>query len=283
LVREPFLGIVGSASAEGLARFRAGAAGADELLDCFLFCCPRPRPAAPWAPAGLPAEARRAWVQVLARLRRLAGDPARPGRPLPLPLDEDGRAAWEHFYDRLTEEINGEEAGGPLRGPWAGLQAYGARLALVLHYLWWAGLGCTEEANGSCIGPADIERAVVLVEYFQSHARAVYAAWANPTIGPACSVLRWLKRTGFREFSHRQARNALCHTLRAAAQLEARLALLCRHGYLRRKPDGNRQGPGRKPSPVYEVNPLWHGAAPGPNGHFADSEDSAEGGPGPGL
>ena len=33
-------------------------------------------------------------------------------------------------------------------------------------------------------------------------------------------------------------------------------ALLADHGYVRLKPPVDRQGPGRKPSPVYVVNPL---------------------------
>jgi hypothetical protein len=137
LVAEPFLGIVASAGPERLALLRQEAARADGLLDRFLFTFPDPGPAPRWRRRAVPAGARRAWANVLARLRRLAGDPARPGRPRRLPVDRDGRAAWERFYDRLAEEMNGVEASGPLRGPWVRLQSYGARLALVLHYLWW--------------------------------------------------------------------------------------------------------------------------------------------------
>ena len=33
--------------------------------------------------------------------------------------------------------------------------------------------------------------------------------------------------------------------------------MLVAHGYIRERPSPERPGPGRKPSPTYDVNPLW--------------------------
>jgi hypothetical protein len=283
LVHEPFLGILGSAGPERLPLLRAEAARADALLDGFLFTFPAPRPVARWARAAFPAEARRTWAKVLSRLRRLAGDPERPNRPVRLRLDYEGHSAWVRFYDGLADEIDALGPDSPLRGPWARLRSYGARLALVLHYLWWAGLGCTEEAEGSCVGPVDVERAVVLTEYFQGHAQRVYTEMnADPAIGRARLLLHWLERTRLREFSRRQAHRALRGASQQAADLDGGLDLLCRQGYLRPKENGDRPGPGRKPGPAFEVNPGWPCRSSAGDPHFVDFVDFVQGGPGAG-
>ena len=40
-------------------------------------------------------------------------------------------------------------------------------------------------------------------------------------------------------------------------ELRPVLATLVQHNYLRPLPQQNHPGPGRKSSPLYEVNPLW--------------------------
>ena len=71
----------------------------------------------------------------------------------------------------------------------------------------------------------------------------------------------WVEREQLASFSKRDAWRALRGRFGKAADLDAPLAMLVEHGHLReaeREPSGRR---GRKPSPIYLVNPL------GQNGH----------------
>jgi hypothetical protein len=103
-----------------------------------------------------------------------------------------------------------------------------------------------------------VERAQRLIEYFKGHARKVHTSMsADPKVNKARVVLQWIERSGLREFTRREVHHALCGTFKTVADLEPGLDVLWQYGYLRQQPSPDRPGPGRKPSPIYEVNPLW--------------------------
>jgi hypothetical protein len=114
-----------------------------------------------------------------------------------------------------------------------------------------------DEIESEDVDGESLDRASRLVSYFQSHARKVYCILdADPKVAGGRRVLLWIERAGLKEFSRRDAHYALCGTFQTAEELDRPLNTLERHGFIRRRADPQHPGPGRKPSPVFEVNPL---------------------------
>ena len=79
---------------------------------------------------------------------------------------------------------------------------------------------------------------------------------ADPCIDVARRLLTWCENESVSTFTKRDAFNGVRGTIRKVTELEDPLRLLSDHGYIREKAN-ERTGPGRKPSPIYNVNPLW--------------------------
>jgi hypothetical protein len=127
-------------------------------------------------------------------VRRLYGLPwgrDQEGRRVPvvLELGADARPLWAAWYDEHAAES--EAAGFPavLVGPWSKMVAYAARLALVMHLLRQA---CGEEV-GQAVDAESLRRAIRLITYFKSHARAVYARLGQSETSRRVAVmLNWI-------------------------------------------------------------------------------------------
>jgi hypothetical protein len=160
--------------------------------------------------------------------------------------------------------MNAEDFPDHLRGPWGKFRGYCARLALVLHCLRLV----THEAEDEDVDGDSLERAAKLVSYFQSQARKVYSLIdADPRVADARRALRWLqaysvnsvnsvKGSGQVTVSKRELHAALWGGSRSVDDVDQVLSLLLKHGYLRPAPPEDREGPGRRPSPVFETNPY---------------------------
>ncbi len=68
-------------------------------------------------------------------------------------------------------------------------------------------------------------------------------------------VLRWIERHGRREFTKSEAQHHGKRRFPKADDIDPALAELTRRGYIRLRPT-EATGPGRPPSPTYEVNPA---------------------------
>jgi hypothetical protein len=80
-----------------------------------------------------------------------------------------------------------------LIGPWSKLIAYAARLALVVHLVRRA----CGEAVGDDVDGESLRRAVRLVDYFKSHARAVYARLRRSrTTSRVARAIAWIRVHG---------------------------------------------------------------------------------------
>ena len=103
-----------------------------------------------------------------------------------------------------------------------------------------------------------VEKAITLGEYLLAHARAAFAEMGtDPEVESAKFVLGWIEKKGIEHFSTRDAFEGTKSRFKRVKALEPALELLVEHGYIRReREDRDRRGPGRRPSPVYEVNPL---------------------------
>jgi hypothetical protein len=79
---------------------------------------------------------------------------------------------------------------------------------------------------------------------------------ADPVVEDAKFVLAWVARKGLDSFSERDAFEGTKGRFKKVDALRPALALLINHGYVRPLGTDARTGPGRRPSPVYQVNPL---------------------------
>ena len=114
---------------------------------------------------------------------------------------------------------------------------------------------------GLPVNEATITDAITIGRYLTDHALAVFdlMGGADPTLDDARYLLAWIERAGAEAFTRRELFTALPRGRFAKVDaLDPPLALLVEHGYLRPLPPPERPaGPGRPPSPGFEVNPLW--------------------------
>ncbi|MBL8794289.1 MAG: DUF3987 domain-containing protein [Planctomycetia bacterium] len=102
-----------------------------------------------------------------------------------------------------------------------------------------------------------MDRAVEIGKYLIPHARAAFAQMgADPVIEDAKFVWSWVTRKGLAEASERDIYEGTKGRFRRMELLRPVLLVLVNHGYLRPKMVRQPRGPGRRPSPCYEVNPY---------------------------
>ncbi len=102
-------------------------------------------------------------------------------------------------------------------------------------------------------------RAVRIGGYLIPHPLAAFSHMASkPTFADAEFILRWIRRSKRFSFTRRDLFEGVKGRFAQVELLEAPLALLVSHGYLRLQASPERQGPGRPPSPILVVNPAVH-------------------------
>jgi len=125
-----------------------------------------------------------------------------------------------------------------------------ARIAALLH------LADTRSVGSGPIPLPTAERAFALGDYFLAHASAAFDAMgANPEIEAAKRVLQWVRDTRADTFTKRQVFNSIRRSsiFPTANTLDAPLALLEAHGYVRPLDEGKRTV--GRPSATWLVNP----------------------------
>jgi hypothetical protein len=195
VVTDPYLSVLGCIPPARLGALDAGNDGEDGFVHRLLFAFPDPPTRRCWSWEGVGHESTQAWHGVVARLYELPMGRDEFDRPTALVVDlaADARPVWQDWYDGHAREA--EAAGFPevLVGPWSKLVAYAARLALVVHLLRQA----CGEAVGDDVDAESLGRAVRLVDYFQSHARAVYARLRRSrTTSRVVRAVAWIRGRG---------------------------------------------------------------------------------------
>jgi hypothetical protein len=274
-VPAPMLSILGCLPPAALKQLLDPPACEDGFADRILFSWPTAASYG-WTEAVVEPRVEKSYQALFHQLLNLAGsiDPLTgEEQPVVLGWTDPGRRAWVAYAEQLAATLNSPEHPPQLRGPWAKMEGYGARLALVLHV-------CRQAASATC--PDDVDEqsmfgAARLIAYFQSHARRVYARLAFPATecnDSVQAVLDWLRRHRKEfatlprpHFSWRRIRRDLQNRFagrgdvlrRALAELEAK-------GLLRTVP---RSAPatGRRPEPDYLVHPELVSTDP-PEGWF---------------
>jgi len=196
---------------------------------------------------------------------------------IPFEKDRDGELnarllSFEAWVEPMLSEFG--ELGGI--SDWAGkLVGTVGRIAANLHMAALAGSASPWDIP---IAIETIENAISFGKYLIPHAKAAFAEMgADAVVLHAKAILRWLDHKRVSSFTKREVHQAMKTKLKKAEELDNPLDLLSVHGFIRLRPDNSSVGPGRPPSPTYDVNPLWDrdrqgvtaGAA---NLNFEDSE-----------
>jgi Protein of unknown function (DUF3987) len=269
-VRHPFIGVIGGLTPDKLPTLRGDRprqrAELDGFIDRVLLSYPQEPATAGENWKEISSEATQDWAKVYDTLRSLQMVQMQEAgtnkcvRPFVVKLDGSGRHAWERFTSRHANERNAPDFPPHLTGPWSKLRGYCVRLAIIVHYLRWAAGELPNDPDGKGpIGGEDVRRAALLVAYFKSHARKVYAVMdADPTLADARHVMRWLERhPNPAVFSRHDLHRALRGNTRFAEpeNLEPPIKMLQELGYIRQQPVTS--GRGRTPLPKFERNPSW--------------------------
>jgi replicative DNA helicase len=99
---------------------------------------------------------------------------------------------------------------------------------------------------------------VAIGQYFEGHAKAAFALMGSDgKLQTAKKVWGVVTRYGFREFKASDLwKRHLRRSFSKTADLETALNTLEELGYVRQVATPKRDGPGKPPSPTFEVNPL---------------------------
>ncbi|NWJ71089.1 DUF3987 domain-containing protein [Pseudonocardia sp. ICBG1122] len=108
------------------------------------------------------------------------------------------------------------------------------------------------------VSPRRIDAAARIGQYYLAHTLAVFDRMgADPALDDAQHVLDWILRTGRTTFTRREAFSALSRLrFRKVSELDPALLTLADHGFLRLRESPGSGGPGRPPSPRWEVHPA---------------------------
>jgi hypothetical protein len=236
-----------------LASLRDEKGRADGFLDRILFAFPEGGPAPEWTWEEVPEETMAPWRDAVSELLKLNQEPGEHSlRPHFLRLDIDARGAWVELVNGIVRDQNQANLPPILRGPWAKIKVYAARLALIVHLLRWV-TGETTEKN---VDRESVLRASLLARYFQSHTRKVLATiGADPEVENAKRVLQWIERERPGEFRRYEVFwDVKSQRFSRIEDLDKPLERLVKHGVIRRLEAP--KGKGRPPDPIFEVNPL---------------------------
>lgn len=208
-------------------------------------------------PAPVPDQIREEYHTNIAHLLTLPTSANGMGLPTShlLNLDHDAQDRMREFQAWVEPQLAEFGELGTM-SDWAGkLAGAVGRIAGILHMSAFAGEDAPWETP---IPGATLEHAIKIGTYLISHAQAAFAEMGADAIQDAAKrILRWIEHVGLDRFSKRELHQALKGTFKRVDELDAPLALLETHSFFRKEPELDRAGVGRRPSPIYEVNPLW--------------------------
>jgi len=114
--------------------------------------------------------------------------------------------------------------------------------------------------HGTPIGPGTVMAARQIIEYYTAHSLAAFELMStDETTVRARALLRWIESSGADQFDARQAYRGVSRSrFPSMGDLEAPLAKLVQHGYIRPRPQPPTAARGgRPPSPKYLVHPDY--------------------------
>jgi putative DNA primase/helicase len=191
IIAQPWISVVGSIQPEILPDLDIGRN--DGMMDRFLYSYPQPQRRR-HTDDEVSVAAERAILELYVKLMNLKM-PESDGEPFPgtVPMTEEAWQVFKELADELSEEAHGLGFPGRLRGAWSKLEAYLARLSLILALSRVAG---TEEREQ--VEPKDVVAASLLIGYFKAEARRVFAELhgTDPMDSLAVALKRFLEGRG---------------------------------------------------------------------------------------
>ena len=200
----------------------------------------------------VPEEDAHNYQAALQRLLALPVPTDEMGQPRPpvLTFTPEAAAGFAEFRNLVEAELR---PGGLLHDieDWGGKFAGAvARISGILHM---AERGDTERT----ITAHTLQSAIKIGQYFAAHARAAFDLMgADAAMDDARCVLAWLQRKGLDTFTRRDAHHALQSRFQRKEPLITALGILEERHYIREREAKERAVTGRKPGPIYEVNPA---------------------------
>ena len=263
VVPHPFLTVVGGLTPGMLTELPEGKGRDDGFMARLLFAYPDPETHR-YSDRGIPDAVAGEWE----RMARSLWDRTmreKDGRAVPHVVKWNPKAAvaWAEWCNAHRAEQDADDFPDALEGPWGKLEAYAARLALVLHLMDLA----SDTTRDAPAEPPDLPRPIIddaarLVAYFKTHARRVHAAIDGKLIDGGENVralVRWILRNELTGFSTRDIDRNFDRFRDDPAALDDALGWMTSHNLIRPRPDPeapNPGKPGRKRAPAFDVNPL---------------------------
>lgn len=214
------------------------------------------------APTPVSDELREAYHRVVRSLATAKGECV-------LELATDASALlqeWEAEIEMLLSDGGQMET---IRDWGAKLAGATVRLAAVLH--------CIEQHGPvGPIGRPALAVAINIARFLIPHADAVLNMMeaTGASGADAQYVLRWIERQSRREFTKRDAQQHGKRRFPKADDIDPALAELAQRGYIRLRPVAG-TGPGRPPSPIYEVNPAVFSNSPARRSQYSHKPTDA--------
>jgi hypothetical protein len=244
-------------------------------------------------PPAVPHVVRERYRELLTNLWRTDAPPPDVAKSHELTFDATAAAELNAFLVWVEAQLRPE---GELRelAAWGNkLGGLCLRLCGVLHAADGAAVPC-EVWRSTPISAGVVRRAVrICREYAVPHALATFDLMGvSERVVGARRLLKWIagRENPAADFSKKQAFDSCRRSFNdTASDMDPALELLEEHFVIRPKGREQRSGPGRKPSPVYEVNPLVaqmrpqppntpnppNGGTVPPGSHSADLADCA--------
>jgi hypothetical protein len=172
IVAHPWVSVIGGIQPEVLPDF--GKDRGDGLIDRFIPAYPKPR-VGRWTDDEISDHVREEYARTIGSLYRLRHANDEDPFPSRVPMAPEAKALFVAEYNRLHEEL--ESPGFPqrLRPAWGKLEAYFARLALILAMGRIAELGNQGQSGvAENVTRDDMAGAAQLLAYFKNHVRRVY-------------------------------------------------------------------------------------------------------------
>jgi replicative DNA helicase len=208
-------------------------------------------------PPPVPDDFRAAYYAKVHALLEIPFERDDQGEPLTreLWLEASARTCMQEFEAWVEPQLSEfGELGGIT--DWAG-KAVGAvgRIAGILHMAVFAGTPAPWEYP---ISRETVANAIRIGKYLIPQAKAAFAEMgADPFVNQAKMVLRWIEQNTLMCFTKRELHQALRGRFKRVEEVEQPLALLVSRSFIAKQEEVPSGGPGRRPSPIYDVNPLW--------------------------
>jgi hypothetical protein len=192
MIENPFVGVMGALPPDMLGKLSADAGAADGFIDRILFAYPDPL-SPDYKQDGVDPALGDELCGIFERIWSLQPDVDETGKEIPRVVKFDGGAVsmWCRWMEAHHEEQTHADFPENLRGPWAKLEGYCARLALIVHTL----SHVCDGKDDWQIDQESVASAWALIDYFKNHARRVYPKLrATPEDRRVEAALTWIRQ-----------------------------------------------------------------------------------------